>query len=309
MKGFGGSQYGAAYPNNHDYFDAGAKVSGGARRSFNVIAVCMSLFVPWLIFMGVSGILSFSVQYTQPWLSTGIVYLCLIFVAFFGYLAWSAWRRASYGNGDPSWLCFLFLASLTAWCMAYAWGTSNYAKNMLPYYDAINLNVYPMVDPQVYSGQQLMDMGRAVFVPSSRLDITKSIGFRNVDTYCVAPIVSGDGTMSTYDFWAVGLNCCSGHAADFQCGEFNNPMTHSGLRLMRDDLRPYYRLAVEQAEASYNIKSSHPIFLHWMQDPMAEINAYQDEGAHAYMMGVFAFFFMNLLAVIIAVVIFSKHSY
>eukprot|EP00927_Polykrikos_kofoidii_P061822 TRINITY_DN5664_c0_g1_i1.p1 TRINITY_DN5664_c0_g1~~TRINITY_DN5664_c0_g1_i1.p1 ORF type:complete len:310 (+),score=33.63 TRINITY_DN5664_c0_g1_i1:166-1095(+) len=309
MKGFGDSQYGSAFASSRDHFVAGAKYSAGARRSFNIVAICLCLILPWLMFTSVSGVLSFAVHYTQPWLCTFVVNACLFVVVFFAYLAYSAWRRKSLGHGEPSWFCFLFLASLIAWSTAYMMGTSNYATNMLPYYDAMNLNVYPLVDPQVYNGQQLMDLGRAVFVPGSRLDITKSMGFRNVDIYCVAPIVSGNNTLSTFDFWAVGLNCCSGHAADFHCGEFNNPMAHSGLRLMRDDLRPYYMLAVEQAEASYNIKAAHPIFLHWMQDPMAEVNAYKDAGAQEYILAVLTFFALNLFAIIIAVVIFSKHSY
>ena len=38
-------------------------------------------------------------------------------------------------------------------------------------------------------------------------------------------------------------------------GEYNNPGAHSGLRLLDDEQRPFYRLAVEQAEAAYSLKA------------------------------------------------------
>ena len=74
------------------------------------------------------------------------------------------------------------------------------------------------------AGNQLMDAGRVHFIPEAKLDIAHSMGFRrattqckecwfgfffvlarNLDTYCVAPIASGE--QDNYDFWAVGQSC------------------------------------------------------------------------------------------------------
>lgn len=297
--------YGAAYAAQPEYPIKPSFAARGPRRSFNLVAILISLFVPWLLFTLLAGVKSFSVHYNNPGLCSTIQWFCFAVVVVLGYQAYCAVRRNGFGDSEPNWYLFLFASCFVAWIAAFSAGSYNFAHNMQPFYDVMNLNVYPSVDPSTFKGQQLMDAGRIIFTPESKLDLQHSMGFRNLDVYCVAPVVVG-GNMSVYDFWAVGVNCCSGHTADFACGEFNNPMAHSGLRLMRDDLRPYFRLAVQQAEAAYNIKARHPVFLYWMQDPISEINAYQDAGFKSYLFGVFLFFSLQLFFVVIAVIVFSK---
>lgn len=147
------------------------------------------------------------------------------------------------------------------------------------------------------------------FADGTGLDMRKAMGFKNLDIYCVAPIIKGDDKLAFYDFWAVGMNCCSGVSADFRCGEFNNPHARSGLRLMQSEQRPFYRLAVQQAEAAYNIKATHPIFFHWMQDPVAETDIFRDHGYRYYLIGIFSFFAFNAFCVVTATIILSKSSH
>ncbi|CAE8599305.1 unnamed protein product, partial [Polarella glacialis] len=167
------------------------------------------------------------------------------------------------------------------------------------------------VSPKEYKGNQLMDAGRIHFSADAKLDLTKSMGFKNLDTYCVVPITVGSTAggpeqLENYDFWAIGTNCCSGHVADFHCGEYNNVAAHAGLRLMKDEMRSYFRLAVQQAEAAYNIKANHPIFLYWMQDPQTEIIAYHSAAHANWLLGVFVALAVQLLLVVLATVAFAK---
>jgi hypothetical protein len=276
----------------------------GKRRRMNLAAICVNIFLPWLLFCVVYWALSFSFHYQNP--SAAWLIFALGLVAVFIGMA-LAYRARKPGSGrDPMWYNFSWIAMLVAVLFAGILGDMNFWYNMQPFYDIENLNTYPNVNPAKEKGQQLMDAGRVYFTSGARLNNKYAMGFKNLDLYCVAPIVVGDEAIASYDFWAVGLNCCSGVASDFRCGEFNNLHARSGLRLMRDDQRPFFRLAVQQAEAAYNIKATHPLFFYWMQDPVAEMNSYRDDGFKYYLLGIFTHFAFNLFCVVCAVVGFSK---
>jgi len=280
----------------------GSSFTPGKRRRMNLVAVCANIFAPWFVFCTIYAAMSFSFHYQHPTLAWMLVFAALAMVGVVAYLAY----RTKLQDRDPMWYTFGTISLLIAVLLSAVFGDMNFWYNMQPFYDIQNLNTYPSVNPARERGQQLMDAGRVYFSDGSGLDMTKAMGFKNLDLYCVAPIVNGQAQLASYDFWAVGINCCSGVSSDFRCGEFNNPHARSGLRLMRDDQRPFFRLAVQQAEAAYNLKATHPLFFYWMQDPVAEMNSFRDDGFKYYLLGIFTHFAFNLFCVVCAVVGFSK---
>ncbi|CAE8603756.1 unnamed protein product, partial [Polarella glacialis] len=180
-------------------------------------------------------------------------------------------NRTRLRERDPMWYIFAALALLIATVAAAVLGDMNFSYNMQTFYDIENLNSYPAL-------------------------------------YCVAPIVYGQEQLASYDFWAVGVNCCSGATSDFRYGVYDNPHARSGLRLLRDDQRSVFRLAVQQAEAAYNMKAAHPLFFYRMQDPVAEIMQCKNDGFRYYPRGLFTHFVFNRLCVACAVFGFSKLS-
>jgi len=274
----------------------------GKRRRINLVAICLNIFMPWFLFVATFMALSFSLHYNYPMFAWSLVVVgVIISIA----LATMAFLSRSRGK-DPMWYTFAAGACFLAAVIGAVIGDINFHYHMAPYYDIQNLNTYVSTNPALQRGQELMDAGQVYFSDGTRLDNHKSIGFKNLDLYCVAPIVNGDDELASYDFWAVGINCCSGVASDFRCGEFGNPHARSGLRLMRDDQRAFYRLAVQQAEAKFKIRATHPLFFTWMQDPVVEMNNYRDNGFKYFLLGIFTHFAFNLFCVVCAVVGFSK---
>merc|ERR1719502_2175601 len=106
--------------------------------------------------------------------------------------------------------------------------------------------------------------------------------------YCVAPISTGDAKLPNYDFWVVGVNCCS-KPHEFNCGDAGNFRANSGLRSLNNENHPFYRLAVQQAEAAYDITATHPVFFYWTQDPLDDIEKLLQKGIKFYLMGVFSY--------------------
>lgn len=281
------------------------------RKRMNLLALFLALFGPWLLFVTVFAAMSYSLHYDSPQIAYAMAFLCMLVVMTLGFFAVKTLRNGTateVGHG-ANWYIFIFLTSLLAWCLGVSFGDVNFSRNMQPYYDMINLNTYPAVDVTRVRGQQLMDAGKMVFLPRSQLDMRYAMSFRNTDLYCVAPVARRETNGSlprllNYDFWAVGINCCSGDGSDFHC--YSDKLAHAGLRLMRDEQRPFFRLAVQQALAAYNIKSTHPIFLHWVADPIVAMKEYEQNGFKSLFLAMFSHFSLQLCLVVTAAVGFAR---
>lgn len=329
--GFGGSAppsgqlpYGSAPaldPKAAAAFESAVLFNRWQRQRLNVVPLFQCLLLPWLFFCGTYALLSFELRYRSPGACWALVGLCSLVTLTCGMFALHGlWRRLRGGaQGDaptlrpPSWMAFLAVSTFAALVLGVLLGDLNYKTNMQQYYDYVNLNEHAAIDPARMRGQEFMDAGRVYFTNASALDLRKAMGFRNLDTYCVAPIttMSSAGTLlalESYDFWAVGLGCCQTHPhmADFQCGEFANPSAHQGLRLLRDDQRDFFRLAVQQAEATYSLKATHPLFFFWVGDATAEMRSFHDAGYKYFFIGVLVHFAWQALCVALAAAAFAK---
>lgn len=273
----------------------------------NVIAIVQSLFAPWILFCLTYSVISFKYHYDREWLCYFLAGFCLLAVLVSARLALNVVmaKRQHDERHAPTWYIFLFVTMFVAWFLGIVLGNLNFWSNMQPYYNYMDLNNYIGVDPSGTRGQQLMDAGRIDFTRNATLDLRKSMGFKNVDTYCVAPISIGGLPLASYDFWAVGLDCCTSHASDFHCAEYDNMEASGGLRLLRDDQRAFFRLAVRQAEATHGIVATHPLFFYWTSDPLAEMESFRDEGYSFYFVGMLAHFLWQTLVTVLAVFGFS----
>jgi len=258
------------------------------RRKWNAQALLTAVLLPFKIFVLTSAAMSFPLPETGAVSSSQLsvlACLCTLGVVLalggFTFLSWN--RPVRFGTPEPTWFSFLFATCLLAWVLGVLIGLMNWDTNLAPYYFITSLRYYENVDVNVARGLQLMDAGRLTFVPASQLDIGSSMGFRQKDMYCVAPVVPTLGAkLARYDFWAVGINCCSDHAADFHCGDYSNRNARSGLRLFHDEDLPWFQLALKQAEATHGIRSEHPVFMTWVEDPSAGVDKNLSRSVRTY---------------------------
>jgi hypothetical protein len=270
------------------------------------------LIVPSALFIICYWAVTFKVHYNIPLLCWSIVLGCLLFALAIGG---AAYQKAQ--AQGITWLVFLCACCLAGVILGAVLGDMNYWTNMQPYYDLDTLNYYVNIDASQSKGEAMMDAGFVRFMEGSGLDMSKSASFQNLDTYCVAPIVNGsalssNGTMNTYDFWAIGLNCCprnTSKSVQFQCGAYNKKGAREGLRLMDDSQRDYFRMAVQQAEAQNRIHAAHPIFFYWAEDSRTQWQGYYDYGNKYYNVGVVAFIFLSIFLVTVATVLTAKHEF
>lgn len=284
------------------------QVEGGVRplkkRRMNTVSICLNIFCPWVLFCALYGLLSFSLHYRYPtatWLLVAFAALMVIYVGSYAFWAWRK-QKTQPEKQEPTWVIFLFLTMTLAWAFGVFLGDLNYYSNLDFYYEITTLNSYPKVNPSQDQGEQFMDAGRVFFSGQSQIDLTRAIGYKDVNMYCVAPVTDNPRVLlSSYDFWVVGVNCCTGAPGDFKCGQYKNGKARAGVRLMNDQKLKFYYQALRQAESMFTIKSDFPLFFEWVEDPNAEINQAMYRGFNFFLLGIFTYFAFNLACVALAV--------
>lgn len=277
----------------------------GKRFRINIVPIFLAVFVPWIYFTWLYNLFSFKFAYkhedTIEYWAVGIVLGVTILV---GSVAF--YTRKDY---SPNWLRFNTLQFLVAGYCGAHYGIENFEANMENFYDWETLKIYPAVDTTSQLGQNLMDAGTVYFADGTAIDSQSGWHYTSdqrrggVHRYCVAPI-GGPGPTGSYDFWAVGMDCCPAGSPDFRCPGGDGD-SRSGLRMMSGKDRPLYKLAVKQACATFGYKADHPLFFNFVTDPMAKVHSWSAEGGRWYMQGVAFFFCGNTVAVAIAVFVFS----
>eukprot|EP00929_Paragymnodinium_shiwhaense_P118327 TRINITY_DN90260_c0_g1_i1.p1 TRINITY_DN90260_c0_g1~~TRINITY_DN90260_c0_g1_i1.p1 ORF type:complete len:354 (-),score=84.51 TRINITY_DN90260_c0_g1_i1:66-1127(-) len=269
-------------------------------RRLNCVPVLLSLLLPWCAFLAAFGAVSFYPHYAFP-LTT---WFCLI-LALAGCMRLVQQGRMNYLR-RTEWFYWVYLGFAMALGIVFGtyYGDNNFWTWMQPVFDLKHMASYNNVNPSSLtlwngqilptSGRRFQDAGTIYFDGKAELDVSKAMAFKMGGLYCVAPIVDPKCERNCgYDFWAVGMNCCAEDATDFRCGDYNKPSAKSGLRLMDEAQRPYYRLAVLEAEGSHKIVSKHPVFYHWVQDPLKELAGWSREGYKRFIVAQFAGFVGN----------------
>jgi len=218
-------------------------------------------------------------------------------------------RRGQVESAHGRWLRLLCIFCIVAWVLGVGLGLMNYTSNLLPFYEMSGLNYYTSVEASK-SGQSHIDAGRLMFKAGSFVQKKRAMGVKVSQTYCVAPIVDPDvpEEKREFDYWAVGMDCCSSVQPqdEWSCGEVDNHLAYAGMRLMEEAPRPFYRMAVQEAEATYKIKANHPIFLRWMQDPAAKMASWRENGMRFFLECVFSFFVLMFFLACSAGIYFSR---
>lgn len=232
--------------------------------------------VAWVIFSVICLLfgLSYHDSYTEIW-TLIILGVCVLLMII--YQSWRQWYESSLNRVSvivATWL----LASVLLGTFV---GIFSYDCCIGEYWTSQQLEARQNVLPSEPAGAY-GNAGEIVFADEARVDPSKSVGFKDGNVFCVAPVAS-DAPMDTVQFWAAGLDCC-GARGSFVCDDAWNPKAHGGIvirngtwSMMTEDIRAQYLKAVKLAEVTYSIASvKEPIFVRWVSNPgQVELNIWR----------------------------------
>lgn len=266
-------------------------------KSISFLASVVNFIIPCVVFSLTAALMTFYIHWNAPvfcWVLVGTIFgiVCVL-----GYFALREDHRKTYRD-DHTWYKFSFVTSLFGWISAIFFGYINFELNIKYFHQYGYMGLYVDVDVQTDSSLMYLDGGLFLFT-DARLDISKSSSYKKGDTYCVAPIISGNGTMSSYDYWAIGTDCCTGYGTGYSCGQYDNIDASGGLRLIDDAAaEAYYTFAVSEAASMWDVTvGSQPIFVYWLEDPYTTMENYWERGFSNYSCFIFVFVTLQLFLV------------
>jgi hypothetical protein len=285
------------------------------RRRINILSIALSWFVPLVIFAITTWFFCFSVRDQSPMWGWFFVGCCLILAVIFLVKAVlvrrkqrdELWTVPWYLRADDdTWFLFLGGTVALAAILGAAFGTIVYSSFTSPYYNLSQLHYYNETDPAM-SGQAYLDAGAIQFKMNSYVDVGRSLGYKDGNTYCVAPIKFGKDILPNLDFWAAGVNCCGGGLAggggDGFPGSFNcfedrqDAFVRGGLRIIDNSSLAFYKVALMQADEEFQRTSKNPIFITWMKDPAQKIQSFWHSGVKWFWCGVVAYALLQMALV------------
>lgn len=281
---------------------------GNRGSTLDMMKAFLAVVAPPLDFLYVFSILSFSAHFWYPrfvWVFVGIGFLpvFLTLAAARGAGAFKVYD-SQVAAASAKWYRLAAVLFSFAFITAAIAGELNYWYFSHNFYFLDSMKTYANINPAETDGVRLMDAGKVYFAEGARVATDMGMSYTTWDIYCVAPITTDVGmasqgnTLSTYDLWAVGVNCCRSADTNFHCGSYGDPYARAGLRQISANQREFFALAVQQAEAAYNIRSAHPVFFYWTKDPAEEESDFFTEAFANWVMITSLHFVANLFVVI-----------
>ncbi|CAD7924820.1 unnamed protein product [Amoebophrya sp. A25] len=200
-------------------------------------------------------------------------------------------KRCKAHEWKPTTFLYYWLAISAAFgIVSVLWATNLYNVYVYPYQHYLDMKwMEHPINPLLQPADEFEDAGVVAFSSDSYLDRAHSTCYRASGiSYCLVPIVqdtAGTGDRSrlpdspsgTYDYFAVGTDCCSCPGpGDFRCGDWKYSDGQGGVRQLDNEERGFYRLAAEQWEATWGKDSRTPVFFEWRHRPFATIRALQE---------------------------------
>jgi F0F1-type ATP synthase assembly protein I len=296
--------------------EADALMKKSRRQAWQPVSVFFVVLLPPLLFTHVCYRMSSNLRHVWDvaafFYGPGLGLLVCLFSTLAVYRKWKKVRADRF-------FVTLCVCLWIAWLSATIAGEMHYRWYAYSYYMYQGLASYTNIDPAQDKGQSYMDAGQVYFKENVQVMTSKAVALANGAIYCVAPIVGqpidnqgpgGDSALNvdphgrgqaalppsrTIDFWAVGEGCCESTGVNFKCGDVNTPGARSALRLLDDSERPFYLMAVQEWNAWIGLPSKHPLFFHWVKDPVDTIDKYLLMNQRAFSTCSLTFFALNAM--------------